>query len=147
MDDKTPANLNEETGYPEAAPAPDEAGEAQNRVYTRRPKASPQQLKRGKLLAVLSLVLGGISIVLVLVHFFISPLNLRLTGYNGAYFAVLPMLAACGGIVLSVIGRKTLPRGQDSFATMGLISSIIGFVFGTVQLVACTFVLINHFGF
>lgn len=144
MDDKTPANLNEETGYPEAPPAP---GEETSRVYTRRPKASAREIKRGKLLALFSLILGGVSIVLVLVHFFISPLNLRLTGYNGAYFAVLPMLAACGGIVLSIISRKTLPHGQDSTATMGLISSIIGLVFGTIQLVACTFVLINHFGF
>ena len=65
---------------------------------------------------------------------------------KGEYFALLPMLVACGGIVLSVIGRKSLPAGQDSTATMGLISSIIGFVFGAIQLAACTFILVNYFG-
>ncbi len=151
MSDKLPLNPNEALSSLDSAPpnaAPPEMP-PEGRVYTRRAQGAapaPQNMRRGKRLAVVSMVLGGLSVLLVLVHFFVSPLNLRLTGYKGEYFALLPMLAACGGIVLSIIGRKRLPPGQDSAATMGLISSIIGFVFGAIQLVACTFVLIGHFG-
>ncbi len=134
---------------------PNRSGAGRPSVYNSGANADEMRyleakMKRGKRRAGFSALFGILCILSVMVHFFLSPLNSKILlsgGYTGTYFAILPMVLGMLAVIMAVASRKILPKGEDGFSIVGMITGIIGFLFGTAQLFTCTMcVQFNWFG-
>lgn len=99
--------------------------------------------------AVVGMVFGILSMLLVMVHWFYNPYVLAVSDpyyyyyYGGLgfsqWFSLLPLVASIAGLVCSIIGNKVAAERNSGkgMALTGMILSIIAMAFAFIQLIAC----------